>query len=124
MSAPSPSSTAASSRALMPARSPAKMAPARSASRPLAAEYPLATAAAATGGGEAGGSGKSSVRVVPFQSLPESAQEELGKELFDGPLLTMENVQKLADYMQWSFKFTKVSLLLPDFTKYRVVYDL
>ena len=26
--------------------------------------------------------------------------------------------------MQWSFKFTKVSLLLPDFTKYRVVYDL
>ena len=69
------------------------------------------TAAAGTGGGEAGGSGKSSVRVVPFQSLPESAQEELEKELFDDPLLTVENVKKLADYMQWSFKFTKVILL-------------
>ena len=67
-----------------------------------------ATAAADTGGSEAGGSGKSTIRVVPFQSLPQSAQEELGKELFDDPLLTVENVKKLADYMQWSFKFTKV----------------
>jgi len=83
------------------------------------------SSAAGTGGGETGGSNKSSVRVVPFQSLPESAQEELGKELFDDPLLTMENVQKLADYMQWSLKFTKVSLLLLLGLAYcRVVYDL
>ena len=29
-------------------------------------------------------------------------------ELFDDPLLSIENVKKLADYMQWSFKYTKV----------------
>jgi cytochrome c peroxidase len=52
---------------------------------------------AAASGGEAGGSGRSTVRVVPFQSLPSSTQEELGKKLFDDPLLTMENIQKLAD---------------------------
>ena len=57
---------------------------------------------ARSGSGEAGGLGKSTIRVVLFQSLPESAQEELGKELFDDPLLTVENLQKLADYMQWS----------------------
>ena len=67
----------------------------------------------------AGGSGSSgaegskgpSVRLVPFQSLPQSAQEEMGNELFDDPLLSLDNMKKLADCMQWSFKFTKVSLL-------------
>ena len=76
---------------------------------------------AAASGGEARGSGRSSVRVVPFQSLPSSTQEELGKELFDDPLLTVENIQKLADYMQWSFKFTKVCLLLSSVFLYQVV---
>ena len=76
---------------------------------------------AAASGGEAGGSGRSTVRVVPFQSLPSSTQEELGKKLFDDPLLTVENIQKLADYMQWSFKFTKVCLLLSSAFLYRVV---
>ena len=51
-------------------------------------------------------------RVVPFQSMPQSTQEELGKELFDDPLLSIDNVKKLVDYMQWSFKYTKVNLLL------------
>ena len=82
------------------------------------------TAAADTGGGEAGGSRKYTVRVVPFQSLPQSTQEELGKELFDDPLLTVENVKKLANYMQWSFKFTKVSLLLSSLSQYQVVHDI
>jgi cytochrome c peroxidase len=44
--------------------------------------------------------------------MPQSTQEELGKELFDDPLLSIDNVKKLADCMQWSFKYTKVSLLL------------
>ena len=78
------------------------------------------TPAAAEGASNAGGSGSSgaegskspSVRLVPFQSIPQSAQEELGKELYDDPLLTVDNMKKLADCMQWSFKFTKVSLLL------------
>jgi len=55
---------------------------------------------------------RAAVRVVPFQSMPQSTQEELGKELFDDPLLFIDNVKKLADYMQWSFKYTKVNLLL------------
>ena len=50
---------------------------------------------ARTGGGEAGVSGKSTIRVVPFQSLPESVQEELGKELFDDPLLTRKICRSL-----------------------------
>ena len=58
------------------------------------------------------GSKNPTVRLVPFQSMPQSTQEELGKELFDDPLLSIDNVKKLADYMQWSFKYTKVSLLL------------
>ena len=58
------------------------------------------------------GSRNPAVRVVPFQSLQQSTQEELGKELFDDSLLTIDNVKKLADYMQWSFKYTKVNLLL------------
>ena len=66
------------------------------------------SAATKIGGGEAEGSRNPVVRVVPFQSLPQSAQEEMGKELFDDPLLSKENVKKLADYMKWSFKYTKV----------------
>ena len=77
------------------------------------------TPAAAEGASKAGGSRSSgpegskgpSVRLVPFQSMPQSAQEELRKELFDDPLLSLDNMKKLADCMQWSFKFTKVSLL-------------
>ena len=77
------------------------------------------TPAAAEGVSKAGGSGSSVaegskgpfVRLVPFQSMPQSAQEELGKELFNDPLLSLDNMKKLADCMQWSFKFTKVSLL-------------
>lgn len=73
------------------------------------------TPAAAEGASKADGSGSSgsegskcpSVRLVPFQSMPQSAQEELGKELFDDPLLSLDNMKKLADCMQWSFKFTK-----------------
>ena len=77
------------------------------------------TPAAAEGASKAGGSRSSgpkgskgpSVRLVSFQSMPQSTQEELGKELFDDPLLTVDNMKKLTDCMQWSFKFTKVSLL-------------
>ena len=75
------------------------------------------TLAAAEGASKAGRSGSSeskgpSVRLVPFQSMPQSVQEELGNELFDDPLLSLDNMKKLADCMQWSSKFTKVSLLL------------
>ena len=78
------------------------------------------TPAAAKGASNAGGTGSSgaegsrgpAVRLVSFQSMPQSTQEELGKELFDDPLLSIDNVKKLADCMQWSFKYTKVSLLL------------
>jgi len=77
------------------------------------------TPAAAEGASKASGSGSSGaegskgpfVRLVPFQSMPQSVQEELGNELFDDPLLSLDNMKKLADCMQWSFKFTKVSLL-------------
>ena len=83
-------------------------------------EAPEHTPAAAEGTSNAGGTGSSGaegsrgpvVRLVPFQSMPQSTQEELGKELFDDPLLSIDNVKKLADYMQWSFKYTKVSILL------------
>ena len=64
------------------------------------------------GSGGAKGSKNPVVRVVPFRSLPQSTKEELGKELFDDPLLSIDNVKKLADFMQWSFKYTKVYLLL------------
>ena len=75
------------------------------------------TPAAAEGVSNAGGSGSSgaegskvpSVRLVPFQTMPQSTQEELGKELFDDPLLSLDNMKKLSDCMQWSFKFTKVN---------------
>jgi len=58
------------------------------------------------------GSKTPAVRLVPFQSLPQSTQEELGKELFDDPLLSVDNLKKLADSMKWCFKYTKVNLLL------------
>ena len=74
---------------------------------------------ATEGASKAGGSGSSgtegskgpSVRLVPFQSMPQSAQEELGRELFNDLLLSLDNMKKLVDCMQWSFKFTKVRLL-------------
>ena len=80
---------------------------------------PEHTPAAAEGASNAGGSGSNeaegskgpAVRLVPFQSMPQSTQEELQKDLFDDPLLSVDNMKKLADCMQWSFKFTKVSLL-------------
>jgi cytochrome c peroxidase len=83
-------------------------------------QAPKHTLAAAQGASNADGAGSSgaqgsrgpAVRLVPFQCMPQSTQEELGKELFDDPLLSVDNVKKLADYMQWSFKYTKVSLLL------------
>ena len=62
------------------------------------------SSAAGTNNGRAEGSRDPTIRVVPFQSMPQSTQEELGKELFDDPLLSIDNVKKLADYMQWSFK--------------------
>jgi len=68
--------------------------------------------AAGTGSSGAEGSKTPTVRLVSFQSLPQSTQEELGKELFDDPLLSVDNVKKLADSMQWCFKYTKVNLLL------------
>ena len=68
--------------------------------------------AAGSGSDKAEGTKNSTVRLVPFQSMPQSTQEELGKELFDDPLLSMENMKKLADSMQWCFKYTKVDLLL------------
>ena len=67
---------------------------------------------AGIGSGGAEGLRNPAIRVVPFQSLPQSTQEELGNELFDDPLLTIDNAKKLADYMQWCFNYTKVNLLL------------
>ena len=68
--------------------------------------------AAGSGSDKAEGSKNPTVRLVPFQSMPQSTQEELGKELFDDLLLPVENMKKLADSMQWCFKYTKVSLPL------------
>jgi len=65
-----------------------------------------------TGNSGAEGSKTPAVRLVPFQSLPQSTQEELGKKLFDDPLLSVDNIKKLTNYMQWSFKYTKVNPLL------------
>ena len=79
---------------------------------PSVATGETATATASTSDSEAKGSRNPTVRVVPFQSMPQSTQEELGKELFDDPLLSVENMKKLADSMQWCFKYTKVSLPL------------
>ena len=68
--------------------------------------------AAGLGSDRAEGSKNPIVQLVPFQSMPQSTQEELGKELFDNPLLFVDNMKKLADYMQWRFKYTKVNLIL------------
>ena len=54
---------------------------------PAAAEG--TSSAAGTNIGRAEGSRDPAVRVVPFQSMPQSTQEELGKELFDDPLLSI-----------------------------------
>ena len=70
------------------------------------------TNTAGCGNDKAEGSRNPTVRLVPFQSMPQSTQEELGKELFDDPLLSVDNMKKLADSIQWCFKYTKVSLLL------------
>ena len=67
---------------------------------------------AGSGSDKAEGSKNPTVWLVPFQSMPQSTQEELGKELFDDPLLSVENMKKLADSMQWCFKYTKVDLPL------------
>ena len=84
-------------------------------------EAPKHTSSAATegtsnasgpGSSEGEGSRGPAVRVVPFQSMPQSTQEVLGKEFFDDPLLSVDNMKKLADYMQWCFKYTKVIFLL------------
>ena len=78
--------------------------------------YPAAgegtSRAAGCGNDRAEGSKNPTMRLVPFQSMPQSTQEELGKELFDDPLLSVDNVKKLSYSMQWCFKYTKVSLLL------------
>ena len=76
---------------------------------PVAVEGATKAGVSRSSGAE--GSKGPAVRLVPFQSMPQSTQEELGKELFDDPLLSLDNMKKLADCMQWSFKFTKVSLL-------------
>ena len=68
------------------------------------------SSAARVGSDKAEGSKNPTVRLVPFQSVLQSTQEELGKELFDDPLLSVDNVKKLADSMQWCFKYTKVNL--------------
>ena len=91
------------------------------ASKEPTPEVPASTPSAAVGSNsnavgsgsdKAEGSKNPTVRLVPFQSVLQSTQEELGKELFDDPLLSVDNVKKLADSMQWSFKYTKVNLLL------------
>ena len=62
---------------------------------PAAAE--IASNAGGTGDSRAEGSIGPAIRLVPFQSMPQSAQEELGKELFDDPLLSLDNMKKLTD---------------------------
>ena len=63
---------------------------------PETSDTPMATEGASKAGGSgssgAEGSKGPSVRLVPFQSMPQSAQEELGKELFDDPLLSLDNM--------------------------------
>jgi len=70
------------------------------------------SSAGGCGGDRAEGLKNPTVWLVPFHSMLKSTQEELGKELFDDPLLSVENMKKLADSMQWCFKYTKVSLPL------------
>ena len=74
------------------------------ASREPVLEVPILTPSATTqgassvagiGDNRAEGSKNPTVRLVPFQSMPQSTQEELGKELFDDPLLSVDNVKNL-----------------------------
>ena len=74
------------------------------ASREPVLEVPVLTPSATTqgassatriGDNRAEGSKNPTVRLVPFQSMPQSTQEELGKELFDDPLLSVDNVKNL-----------------------------
>ena len=92
----------------MPSREPSLEVP---ASAPAAAGEGTSNAAGCDSD-KAEGSKNPTVRLVPFQSMPQSTQEELGKDLFDDPLLSVENMKKLTDSMQWYFKYTKVSLPL------------
>ena len=70
-------------------------------SKESALEVPTPTPADGTsnvvglGSDRAEGSKNPTVRLVPFQSMPQSTQEELGKELFDDPLLFVDNVKNL-----------------------------
>ena len=83
----------------------------------MATSAPSTTTQGTPSGGEVGsnkaeGLKNPTVRLVPFQSMPQSTQEELEKELFDDPLLFVDNMKKLTDSMQWCFKYTNVNLLL------------
>ena len=73
------------------AEKPSKPSP-KTSDTPAAAER--ASKAGGSGSSGAEGSKGPSVRLVPFQSMPQSAQEELGKELFDDPLLSLDNMKK------------------------------
>ena len=79
---------------------------------------------AGCGSDKAEGSKNPTARLVPFQSMPQSTQEELGKDLFDDPLLSVDNVKKLTDCMQWSFKYTKVKPSSAAVCLCRVVGDI
>ena len=66
----------------------------------VATSAPSTTTQGTPSGGEVGsnkaeGLKNPTVRLVPFQSMPQSTQEELGKELFDDPLLSIDNVKNL-----------------------------
>ena len=67
----------------MPSREPPLEVP---ASTPAAAGEGTSNAAGC-GSDKAEGSKNPTVRLVPFQSMPQSTQEELGNELFDDPCL-------------------------------------
>ena len=69
-----------------------------SRSAPESPEHTPATAEGASKAGRSRSSGAEgskgpAVRLVPFQSMPQSTQEELGKELFDDPLLSLDNMK-------------------------------
>ena len=102
-------------------------------SKEPALEVPVPTPSATTqgtsstvgiGSNRAEGSRNPTVRLVPFESMPQSTQEELGKELFVDPLLSIDNVKKLADSMQWYLKYTKVDFPFAAACLCRVVGDI
>ena len=72
------------------------------------AEAEKSTPVSSSGGGT-GESPSTGVPLRPFQSLPGFIQEKLGAELFDDPLLTLENMKDLQDKMKWSYNFMRVS---------------